>query len=112
MVRARPGAARGFVYEASLWEGEGCLDWPYATDPGGYGKLGWEGKIVGAHRVVLFLATGVWGEAALHSCDRPVCVAPGHLRWGSRADNYRDMVGRGRSRGFETRRQLGVRRSE
>jgi hypothetical protein len=35
------------------------------------------------------------GEMALHSCDRPACVNPNHLRPGSKSDNMRDAAERG-----------------
>lgn len=39
---------------------------------------------------------------ALHSCDNPPCVNPGHLRWGTIADNMRDKVVRNRQARGET----------
>lgn len=37
------------------------------------------------------------GASQLHSCDNPSCWNPGHLRWGTHAENMADMVARGRS---------------
>jgi len=52
--------------------------------------------------VVLELTGRPWrpplGPIALHSCDRPVCVAPWHLSWGTSARNNAEMVARGRQR--------------
>jgi hypothetical protein len=36
------------------------------------------------------------GEYALHSCDRPLCVNPDHLRLGTQRDNMSDAHDRGR----------------
>jgi hypothetical protein len=36
------------------------------------------------------------GNNMLHSCDRPICVAPWHLRWGTIAENRADCVSRNR----------------
>jgi len=33
---------------------------------------------------------------ALHSCDNPICVNPGHLRWGNDKQNKADSVSRNR----------------
>jgi hypothetical protein len=37
------------------------------------------------------------GAEPCHSCDRPPCVAPHHLRWGSHQENMQEMGRRGRS---------------
>lgn len=55
--------------------------------------------MVRGHRVAYALAVGAVpaGLGVLHSCDRPACVRPEHLRVGTAADNARDRVARGRS---------------
>lgn len=66
----------------------------------GYGQFGIQaGKIFLAHRLSFFLSTGIDpGEnCVLHSCDNPPCCNPKHLSLGSRAENSRDMVKKGRS---------------
>lgn len=74
-----------------------CWIWPYSTDKNGYGKIRVEGKGHRANRAVLIATTGTVGQLALHSCDRPSCVNPGHLRWGTFSDNAKDMWIRGRA---------------
>jgi hypothetical protein len=84
-------------------EREGCRDWP--TDKSlikGYpvAKIGGRaGHVVRVSHLVLE-ADGrphPGGAAeALHSCDRPICYAPWHLRWGARAENNADALQRGR----------------
>ena len=77
-----------------------CWEWQAARIPDGYGHFYLDGRLILAHRVALSWAQGVDIPGpevkALHSCDNPPCVNPAHLRWGSDADNYRDMKDRGR----------------
>lgn len=76
----------------------GCWIWSAYRDPKGYGTFGFKGKVQKAHRVAYQLAIGPIPEGAhvLHSCDTPPCVNPAHLRAGTRSDNMRDKVLRGR----------------
>jgi len=54
-------------------------------------------RLVKAHRLALYLATGVWAPAnACHRCDNPPCCNPDHLFAGSHADNMTDMVAKKR----------------
>lgn len=70
-----------------------CWDWTGGSkNKDGYGNFWLNKKSVIAHRVSLFLATGTWGECAIHSCDQPCCVNPKHLRWGTIQENMSDKV--------------------
>jgi hypothetical protein len=79
--------------------------WPWTgrvmTKRGGYGRLKFLGREVGAHRFALEITTGESpaGLFACHSCDNPICCNPQHLRWGTHQDNVNDKVSRGRSAG-------------
>lgn len=82
--------------------GAGCRDWPWGVNNKGYGAIRSGGVSRKVTHVVLELSgrprpTSV--AFALHSCDRPVCVAPWHLRWGTPADNVADRTARGRLEG-------------
>lgn len=77
-----------------------CWDWQLSLTQSGYGRF----KIasyttVGAHRVALVDHTRKDPPdlLALHNCDRPSCVNPHHLRWGTVQDNSDDMKARGRA---------------
>jgi hypothetical protein len=67
----------------------------------GYGRLMFKGRLVGAHRMALILATCSEhvDEFACHRCDNPVCCNPRHLFWGTPQDNVDDCVAKGRKRG-------------
>jgi hypothetical protein len=80
---------------------EGCRDWPWGLNNKGYGAIRWEGATQKATHVILDLDGRPRPHPrafALHSCDRPICVAPWHLRWGTPADNAVDREARGRAR--------------
>lgn len=77
-----------------------CWDWMFTRDENGYGQFAFRGVMRKAHRVSLEIAIGrpiADGMGALHSCDRPCCVNPSHLREGTQKDNYDDCKTRGRA---------------
>lgn len=82
-----------------------CWLWTGPKTPAGYGTL----KMM-VHGVPLFLAHRVaWslanngpipkGMHVLHSCDRPSCCNPSHLRIGTNAENVKESVDKGRHSG-------------
>lgn len=86
-----------------------CWVWAGRKDRYGYGTLytGPAGSVVGegAHRLAFFFAHGRWpNPCALHRCDNPSCVRHDHLFEGTKGDNIRDCVLKGRHR---TRSILG-----
>lgn len=79
-----------------------CWMWTAFKDHRGYGRIGVGGVTQAAHRVALRL-DGVdvpSGMEACHVCDNPGCVRPDHLFMGTRTDNVRDMMAKGRA-GFQ-----------
>lgn len=80
------------------WDDEGCWLWTGATTSRGYGSIHIQGKPRTAHRVSL----QIWdveiptGMDVRHTCDVRRCVRPDHLLLGTREDNMRDAVERGR----------------
>jgi hypothetical protein len=74
----------------------GCWLWQAATRAG-YPAIWFEGRHVGAHRLVYELYVGPIGDACVcHRCDVKRCVNPAHLFLGSHADNARDRDTKGR----------------
>jgi hypothetical protein len=87
-----------------------CWPWLGARDRKGYGAFMMTGEGVRKHRVTASrlayeLAVGPIAEglAVMHRCDNPPCCNPAHLVAGTIADNNRDMVVKGRHKGFVAR---------
>lgn len=64
----------------------------------GYGIFVYEGRQMGAHRASWLIHKGEIpkGMDVRHKCDTRSCVNPDHLLTGTRKENMRDMVERGR----------------
>jgi hypothetical protein len=94
----RPLAAR--FWENVIKSDEGCWGWRGDRN-NGYGRIAHGPRglhRVRAHRLSWELSRGPipHGLSVLHSCDNPPCGRPEHLCLGTRADNRRDMVAKGR----------------
>jgi hypothetical protein len=82
----------------------GCLLWAGTLDRAGYGIIAGDAednwKQLRASHLVYekFVAPIPDGQYVLHRCDNPPCVEPDHLWLGSKGDNTRDMVTKGRNR--------------
>lgn len=70
----------------------GCMEWQGGLSANGYSNIKHGNKNWTGHRLVAFLATGVLGEVAMHSCDNRKCLNPSHIKWASQKDNLRDMT--------------------
>lgn len=80
----------------------GCREWLGSFMSNGYGQIGRSEHGAGcipAHRAVYeqFVGPIPRGMMVLHSCDNRRCVALGHLRLGTHADNMRDRHLRNRT---------------
>lgn len=76
----------------------GCWEWQRARNEKGYGVCCIKRKMYKAHRLSYEIHIGPIpvGASLLHSCDNPCCCNPLHLHPGTKAENNRDIVKRGR----------------
>ena len=76
-----------------------CIAADGSPNSSGYASVWYKGKRIGAHRAAWMEANDAEipdGMVVMHSCDNPICVNPEHLSVGSRSDNMRDCVTKGR----------------
>jgi HNH endonuclease len=76
----------------------GCRVWAGFIQRNGYVKTRIGGISEWVHRIVFILAGGalLTGQEVCHKCDIRHCIEPAHLFAGSRLDNMRDAVQKGR----------------
>ena len=90
-----------FRSQFKIGDADSCWLWTGKPRPDGYGRV-YIGKkpttTTGPHRLALAFSTGVdpAGYEVCHSCDTPLCVNPAHLFLGTKTDNMRDCVSKGR----------------
>lgn len=78
----------------------GCFNWSGYKNEAGYGVIRLEGSLRRVTRLICEFVHGrapLPGEDVRHKCDNPSCINPEHLLVGSRLDNVRDMIERGRN---------------
>jgi hypothetical protein len=77
----------------------GCWIWLGSTTKDGYGRAWINGKMTTAHRFSYehFNEPIPVGMFALHKCDTPSCVNPNHIFIGTRSDNMKDSIRKGRN---------------
>lgn len=87
---------------------DGCWLWTGAKNRMGYGvfQIGrrGEGTVLASRYAWEFFCGDIPdGLCVLHRCDTPACVNHRHLFLGTRADNNRDMVAKGRWKNVNVR---------
>ncbi len=99
---ARVGLERRFWSKVKRGSPDECWIWQGARmsteASSSHGICSLSGHVTTAHRVAYLLTTGPIpkGKVICHSCDNPPCCNPAHLFVGTRGDNVRDMISKGR----------------
>jgi len=88
------GKCFDYIYEHKDYTGDNCIEWPFARNLEGHGRLNYEGnRHLYAHRVMCQLAHGDPPKdkpLAIHKCNNPPCINPNHIRWGNNSENCKD----------------------
>lgn len=97
---------RRFFEKVAISGIDPCWYWTASVDRNGYGQLRVSGSLVYATHISLELFGRPLPKkmCALHTCDNPSCVNPSHLFHGTRSDNMKDKIAKGRQlRGVQCR---------
>lgn len=75
-----------------------CWEWTGTVSGSGRPQIIWNRKTRQATHISLLLDGRPRKDElfALHRCDNPMCVNPGHLWWGTQKENIRDALAKGR----------------
>lgn len=90
-------------YADTLRDTDACIEWQKKLHDG-YGQFVIQGTSYKAHRISYEIFVGIipWHGLSelciLHECDNRACINPKHLFPGTRCDNNKDRVAKGRGR--------------
>lgn len=75
-----------------------CTIWTGSLDSSGYGKIVFNNKLIGTHRLSYQLFYGPIPNKKLicHRCDNRKCIRPEHLFIGTHSENTKDAWTKGR----------------
>lgn len=84
-----------WLIEHVLYDGDGCLMWPFARDTRGYAQVAFDGKVRRGHRIMCELVNGpppTPEHHAAHNCGKGSsgCVHPKHVEWKTGSENQLD----------------------
>lgn len=77
---------------------DACILWPFSVFSNGYGRVWFDGKYWGVHRLTYKLLKPDFDDSllVLHRCDTRRCYNLKHLFQGSQLVNMQDMDSKGR----------------
>lgn len=108
---ARPIATEAEI-QRRFWSlvriSDGCWEWTGALDKDGYGRHFHRTGAFKSHRYSYEISVGPIPDElhVCHHCDNPACVRPDHLFLGTRSDNMRDCMRKGRAKNVFQRAAL------
>lgn len=100
-TKAAPGECLEWLMDHIDYDGDDCLEWPFARHDSGYGVASRPGgRSVIASRLMCELAHGAPPQEnydCAHNCGKGHlgCVNPRHLRWDTRKGNLADRIAHG-----------------
>ena len=92
-----------------------CIEWQHSIGTDGRPQINIMNRVYRVHRITYFANQGKNMEqinelvgqdiSILHTCDNPICINPDHLYRGTRLQNRKDAVERGRVKGGHLSKQ-------
>ena len=86
---------KDFWEKVEIQDESSCWLWKGKVGANGYGVFKFHSRPIGAHQVALIFSRGEYpkhGRVIRHSCNVKLCCNPGHLRYGTDAENSMDTL--------------------
>jgi hypothetical protein len=90
IAKVENGAAYQWVLDHVNYQGDDCIEWPFALSDNGYGRVFYKTRTRVSSQLMCELAHGSMPAPkmqAAHSCGNRKCMNPNHLRWLTRSEN-------------------------